>query len=190
VIETCPECSSAPGYQGRYCAPTRCYCGHVQCPAYALGWRDVRSHSEVMDEALSDAASLVRAQLSPDAERAVQRALAHAETAPRSFGAQPKRLVNRQAAERAMPKAGTVMHDVLSALAKAHESGHVGATDAELARFLALPNRSERSAVVRLIASGLAYDSGRTRAHEGADLPVWAPATWALRLLGISQPES
>lgn len=36
--ENCPSCRTATGTT-RYCAPSRCYCGHEDCPAYA-SWVD------------------------------------------------------------------------------------------------------------------------------------------------------
>lgn len=35
----CATCRDNPhAAPGRWCAPTRCYCGHKACPAYVTGW--------------------------------------------------------------------------------------------------------------------------------------------------------
>lgn len=36
--QDCPTCRAATGTT-RYCAPSRCYCGHEDCPAFA-SWVD------------------------------------------------------------------------------------------------------------------------------------------------------
>lgn len=186
AAETCTACSGEPGYQGRYCAPLRCYCGHRACPAYARGWEGPR---ETPAEALSDDLLPSGAELSPEALRLVQRALGNAGKAPQHID-HVRRLRNRKDAETVMPKEGTVMHDVLLALADAYKRGHKGATHAELQRHLELQRATEQSTIARLCASGLVVDSGHTRVSGGTAQTVWQPTGWPLHMLGIEQLEA
>ena len=75
------------------------------------------------------------------------------------------------------------MRAVLDAIADACRRGHIGATDAELARHLEVKGRPLHTAIVRLVASGLVEDSPRTRAHDGVERVVGAPTRMSALLL-------
>jgi hypothetical protein len=96
-----------------------------------------------------------------------------------------QRLTSRADVERQLPRDGTVMRQLLDALAEARVRGYGGATAPELARRLELRPRQEHAALVRLAASGLILETGRTRAHEGMQQVIWAPTTLVMHVLGL-----